>query len=254
MRFLYEYRTPDNERHKGEIRAADKEAAYSALKRKGIKPCRFDEAPGFFNKLFGKGKRWILIGVLGVGCVVLGAVVYTQGTRHDTQGADDIFDSMLRRQVIGDAAIIEKGVATGWSDVFALEGERFLASFAIPGVPPGLRNTTEEEIGKALRTPRSALRTPHTLEERQIRAMVEGMKVELRDYLAEGGTIASYGRRLVRRQEEEIAYYNRTKVALETAAASGMGDARLEAMWESENARLRNMGIRLVPMPRQGVK
>ena len=39
-----------------------------------------------------------------------------------------------RRYPIGDAAIIEKGILTGWSDVFEHEGDRFLASFAVPGV------------------------------------------------------------------------------------------------------------------------
>ena len=39
-----------------------------------------------------------------------------------------------RRQVIGDAAVVDKGIATGWADVFAEEGERFFASFAIPGL------------------------------------------------------------------------------------------------------------------------
>ena len=74
MKFLSEYRTPDNVKHSGTICAADKEAAYAALKRQGIKPCRFAEAPGVFNKLFGKGKRWIAIGVLGVGCLLLGVI------------------------------------------------------------------------------------------------------------------------------------------------------------------------------------
>ena len=55
-----------------------------------------------------------------------------------------------RRQVIGDSAIVEKGILTGWADVFPEEGERFLASFAVPGVRARLRNTTAREIEAAL--------------------------------------------------------------------------------------------------------
>ena len=192
MRFLYEYRTPDNEKHQGEIRAADKEAAYAALKKQGIKPCRFTEAPGVFNKLFGKGKRWIAIGLLSGACGVLLAVLL-RSQSSATAALDDTLDSTMRRQVIGDSGIIEKGIRTGWADVFELEGERFLASFAVPAAQPAVRSTTEDELRKSLCAPRSALRTAHSLEERQIRAMVEGMKEEARRFLANGGTIQRSG-------------------------------------------------------------
>ena len=59
-------------------------------------------------------------------------------------------DDMTRRQVIGDTAVIEKGVRVGWADVFETEGERFLASFAIPGVKAGQRSTTEQALQEAL--------------------------------------------------------------------------------------------------------
>ena len=73
-------------------------------------------------------------------------------------------DDTTRRQIIGDTAIIEKGIRTGWTDVFELDGERFLASFAIPGVPAGQRSTTVEEIQKALDSPwREVSDTPRQL-------------------------------------------------------------------------------------------
>ena len=250
MKFLYEYRTPDNEKHSGKINASDKEAAYAALKRQGIKPCRFSEAPGFFNKLFGKGKRWMVIGVLGALCLVLGAVVCTQGRRQEAQGTDGIFDATMRRQVIGDVAVIEKGIKEGWAEVFPEEGERFLASFAIPGVPAGQRSTTEEEIRRVL-SAKCEVRggADEGIEARQIRAMVEGMKEELREFLRKGGTIAAYGRKLVRRQEEEIAYYNRAKTEIENAQKAKMPAAQLNDLWEKRNESLRQMGVKLVAMP-----
>ena len=53
VRFTYEYRTSDNALHKGVIDASDRDAVYVALRARGIKPSRVDEAPGLFNKLFG---------------------------------------------------------------------------------------------------------------------------------------------------------------------------------------------------------
>ena len=250
MKFLYEYRTSDNVRHSGVIAAPDREAAFAALKEKGIRPGSVIEAPGLFNKIFGKGKRWMAIGVLCVLCLVLCAVIFTQDTGHPAQGIsfDATLDSPVRRQVIGDVAIIEKGISTGWADVFELEGERFLAGFAVPGTSVAVRSTTEAEILKALdHDCRNAQGT--SLEERQIRAMVEGMKEELRKFLANGGTVVQYGQRLVERQERELGYHNLAKRELEEAAKAGKPKAELDALWESRNAHLRKMGIKLIPMP-----
>ena len=121
-------------------------------------------------------------------------------------------------------------------------GERFLASFAVPGVKAGQRNTTAGEIEAAL-----ARRIPagpsDGLETRQIKAMVEGMKQEARAYLAAGGSIVGYGARLTERQDAEIAAYERAKANLERAKETMRGKALID-YWESQNDKLRNLGIR----------
>ena len=250
MKFLYTYRTPDNKPHRGTLNAPTREAAYAALKAQGIKPGRVDEAPGFLNKLFGKGKRWIAIGVLAL--IAATASIIAISYKSEVESAPvEIAHAILaetRHQVIGDTAIIEKGIATGWSEVFSDEGERFLASFAIPGVPAGQRNTKVEEIEAALKRRIEATETDG-IEARQIKAMVEGMKDELRRYLADGGTIIEYGRELVKRQEQELAYYNRAKIEMETAKKSGMSEAQLLDLWAKRNASLRRMGVKLLAMP-----
>ena len=247
MKFVYEYRTSDNVKHNGEVNAANKDAAFAILKKQGIRPSRFAEAPGLLNKLFGKGKRWMLIAFLGVLCILLFASARHYASRS-ALASDSPFDSRLRRQVIGDSAAIEIGIRTGWSGVFPEEGERFLASFAIPGVPAGQRTTSEAEISAALAR-RVDVEDGDSIEARQIKAMVEGMKDELRSFLSCGGSVAQYGRLLVRRQEDEIGYYNRAKNEVETAAKSGTKGSALVSLWESRNAKLRSMGIKLVPLP-----
>ena len=160
----------------------------------------------------------------------------------------ELLTGTTRRQLIGDAFIIEKGIRTAWSDVFTHEGERFLASFAIPGVPAAQRTSTEAELRAALK--RKILPSASdSLEAQQIKAMVEGMKDELRRFMAAGGTIAAYGRRLVQRQDEELRYYNMVKNELDAAAEAQMSGAELEKLWIRRNEELRQMGIRLVPMP-----
>lgn len=245
MKFTYEYRTSDNVRHEGVVEASDREAAFQRLKAQGIKPGRLAEAPGFFNKLFGKGKRWIAIGFLALLCLILYVAFFKTETQLEEWVAP--LDDTDRRQVIGDTAIIEKGIRTGWSDVFEHEGERFLASFAIPGVPAGQRNTVVEEVEASLKR-RLPPSENDALEARQIKAMVEGMKRELRDYVAAGGSINSYCERIVRRQDDELACYNRTKTEIESAQKTMKNDEFM-AYWEKRNDELREMGIKLVPLP-----
>ncbi|MBQ2631453.1 MAG: hypothetical protein IJG13_17385, partial [Kiritimatiellae bacterium] len=142
--------------------------------------------------------------------------------------------------------VVEKGILTGWSDVFPEEGERFFASFAGPGVKAGQRNTTVEELSAALK--REVAASPGDgMEARQIRALVEGMKAEARAYVAAGGNLVEYGRRLTERQDAEIAIYERAKADLEAARVS-KSEGDLVAYWETLNDRLRNLGIRLLPL------
>jgi len=242
MKFLYEYKTSGNERREGEISAASRDDAYARLKKQGVKPARVWLAPGLWNRIRSVGKRWFAISFLAVLVVVL---VIAVGLTSEPSAQDQALMATTRRQVIGDTAIIEKGIRTGWSEVFPEEGERFLASFAVPGVPSGLRNTSEKEVLAALKR-RVAIREDDTLEARQIKAMVEGMKQELREFLADGGSVVQYGHCLVQRQEAELGYYNRAKAEIEAAEKAGMSGEEFENLLERRNSELRRMGIKLV--------
>lgn len=253
MRFIYEYKTKENEQRSGEFCAASRDDVYRELRKQGIKPYKVYLAPGLLNRIQSYGKRTAAIVVLGALCLVLGVVVRSFQKENTALSSslstlNSSFENTTRRQVIGDTAVIEKGIRTGWADVFPEEGERFLASFAIPGVPAGQRNTTEEEIQAAL-TRRIEPSESDGIEARQIKSMVEGMKEELRNFLQNGGTIKVFGNCLVERQETELGYYNRTKGELETMKNSGMDAKALEALWEKRNNELRQMGVKLVPMP-----
>lgn len=263
MKFDYCYRTKDNVEHWGKINAPNRDAAYAILKSKGIRPGKVVLAPGIFNLVFGAGKRWIVIIALSVALIVslcyyvrqlelneetLEHVALLNESSVVPEAVKASIDNYTRRQVIGDSAVIEKGIKTGWKDVFESEGDQFLASFAIPGVPAGVRSTSEENLKKALENtllPDDA----DSLEIRQIKMIVIGMKSELKEFLEEGGTYVEYGSRLVQRQEEELGYYNRACNEIKALVASGAAPSEVIAVWEKRNNQLRRMGIRLVPMP-----
>lgn len=235
--------------------ATSREAVFEALRAQGIKAIKVVAADGSKANGAPRGGRptvaiallvLVVVALVGGGSLWLADVGHAGRTPLPT-GSGELL-SPTRRQVIGDAFVVEKGIRTGWADVFAHEGERFLASFAIPGVQAAQRTSTEEELRAALERKISP-EPSDPLEVQQIKVMVEGMKDEMRRFVAAGGTIAAYGRRLVERQEEELRYYNLVKNELDAAAAAKMPQSELLDLWERRNEDLRQMGIRLVPMP-----
>ena len=251
MKFRYGYRTKGNEKVEGVISATSREDVYAQLRREGRKPYMVEPLPGLLNRLSGIGKRWIAIAILAGVCVAL-AIAVGRAVLNAPQpsAVEASLDSPTRRQPIGDVAVIDKGIREGWADVFTLEGDRFLASFAVPGTPPAIRSTTEEMVREALNAPSTKHQAPTaSLEERQIRAMVSGMKQELREFIADGGTIKQYGHRLVQRQEAELGYYHRAKAELDRAIAEKRSEREVSDLVEKHNAALRKIGVKLLVLP-----
>lgn len=256
MKFLYEYRTSDNAKHAGVISASSREAAFAALRAQGIRPSVVTEAPGLFNKLFGKGKRWIAIVALlfvvavlsyvlirtkSEAVVVAGAVSYTR--------ADGSVVPIERRQIWGDEAVIELASSKNWRVIFENPANRLLSLFAQPGymVPvfPRIPESIHDDFDRALKE--KMVVAPNDLDEyKQMRCIVAGMKDELRAYLAAGGTLDGYLKRLIARQREESDFVNRAKADLDRRIEKGE-DAL--SVWQETNKVLREQGLKSVPMP-----
>ena len=257
VKFIYSYTTHQNERREGlTISAPNRDAAYSELNKRGIRPYKLHPAPGIWNKMSAIGGRGLAIVVL---VLIVGVLVTIALNMHkdivELEQDGDVREivtgaitSKVRRQLIGDQGIIEKGIRTGWSDVFEHEGERFLASFAIPGIPATVRTTNVASLEEALKREIPAAETDG-MEAMQIKAMVDGMKDELRGFVKAGGTIEQYGRRLVARQDAEIAIYNRTSNEIEQAVKSNLGKAEIAELVDRRNEELRRMGIKPIQMP-----
>ena len=260
MKYTYAYKTSDGVRHEETMNAASREEVFAALRTKGIKAIKVVAADGSKanGEIRGIRKRVVAAIVIAV-AVAVGAIAYFGGSRSKTDSISNTTSNVnskaiaviesptqdnARRQVIGDVAIIEKGIRNGWSEVFELEGDRFLASFAIPGVKAGQRNTSKKEFAAALEN-KCEIKPNDSIEVKQIKAMVEGMKEEARRYIAAGGSIISYGKRLTERQDAEIAIYERIKTDLEKAHSS-MSEDEYMIYWEKRNDELRNLGIKTI--------
>ncbi len=244
MKYTYAYKDSDGKRHEASIEAESRDAAFAALREQGIRPIKVVAADGSKanGAPVGVRRRVVAMSILVAVVAAVGATTAFLRIVRPAPVVDAFQSDQTRRYPIGDAAIIEKGILTGWRDVFESEGDRFLASFAVPGVKAAQRNTTVDEIKAALE--RSVpIANDDGLEARQIKAMVAGMKQEARAYIAAGGSVVNYGRRLTERQDAEIAAYERTKADLERAKETMSGNALIN-YWESQNEKLRNLGIR----------
>jgi len=262
LTYTYAYKTSDGMRHEAAMEAPSRDEVFVALRKQGIKPIKVVAADGSKanGEVRGLRKRIVSFIVLLV-AVVVGVMAFWLGRGGRPKPPETIgfLTEQTRRQVIGDAAVIEKGIRTGWADVFSSEGDRFLASFAIPGVKAGVRSTSVEALEAALKPSEKVkvkgegeqwnckLSNPQSLEARQIVALVEGMKHEARAYIAAGGTAVEYGKRLAERQEAEIAVYKRAEAEV-TAAQKTMSEDAFNVLLEKRNDELRNLGIRPITL------
>ncbi len=246
MKYSFAYKTSDGIRHEDSLEAGSRDEVFEVLRGRGIRPIKVVAADGSKANGEVRGVKKRVVAAL-VALAAIGAVVVTSlYNRAIAPSLPEFEAGQTRRQIIGDTAIIDKGIATGWSEVFAEEGDRFFASFAIPGVKAGQRNTTVEEIMAALERDIGAADSDG-MEARQIKAMVSGMKAEARAYIRAGGTIVEYGKRLTERQDAEIAIYERARAEVDNARKT-MDQGDFLALWEERNDQLRNLGIKLIPL------
>lgn len=209
MKFNYQYRTSANELRSGVIDATARDEAYRLLRERGVRPSRVDEAPGLFNKLFGKGKRWMAIVVLSVVVLITASMVVDA---RRTQAASKPVLVQPRHQIYGEPAFMASLERREYSDVFAHPGERFLARFAQPG---GIVKSTSAAERHAIAASFATILSNEivsTEDERrevaELKAIVRWMKEELRAYLADGvGSFETYVDRLVERQAREHEYF-----------------------------------------------
>jgi len=249
MRYTYAYKTSDGTRHEAAMDAPSRDAVFAALRERGIRAIKVVAADGSKSNGEVRGiRKRIVAALLLLTAAVAGILSFSLGkVEHPESSVESaLFTAQTRRQVIGDAAIIDKGIRTGWSNVFVSEGDRFLASFAIPGANAGVRTTNIEELNRVVNRPIEAT-SADGLESRQIKAMVEGMKQEARAYVAAGGTIVEYGNRLTERQDAEIAIYKRAEAEV-LAAQKTMSESAFNTLLEQRNDELRNLGIRPITL------
>ena len=184
-------------------------------------------------------------------------VAYFSGTRTAAVVAANSVAVSPRHQIYGDPAIVETFERGDFSNVLSREGDRLLAVFAQPGKLMCAKGTNPRKLSANAAAQfaayaRNELGTDNDIlinaddprEIRELKQIVNGMRDEMRTYLANGnGTPRSYWRRLNERTLSEMQIYERTRRELER-------EPRPE-IWEQKNESLRILGLRTIPAPNE---
>ena len=261
MKYTYAYKTSDGVRHEDSINAASREEVFAELRKRGIKAIKVVAADGSKANGEVRGVRKRAVAALVVlAAVCAGVVAYFSGTRTAAVVAANSAMSSPRHQIYGDPAIMEPIERGDFGGILSREGDKMLAIFAQPGklmcargVDPRRLGTGNEERGTVFeayaKDEVAADKDIHiaaddSREVRELKQIVNGMREEMREYLANGnGTPRSYWRRLNERTLSEIQIYERTRRELEKEKSP--------AVWEQKNDALRRLGLRTIPNPNE---
>ena len=274
MKYTYAYKTPDGVRHEAAMNASSREEVFSALRAKGIKAIKVVAADGSKANGEVRGLRKRAVAALvALAAAVAGVVAYIGGERtgaaERANPAKPSPNASPRHQIYGDPAVMEAFERGDFGDALPRDGDRLLGVFAQPGrymcakgVDPrwlnrmggtgdGKRTTASgtdvfEAYAKNELTVEKDIEIADadSREARELKQIVNGMRGEMREYLANGnGTPRSYWRRLNERTTSELQIYERTRRELENEKSPDV--------WDEKNAALRRLGLRTIPNPNE---
>jgi hypothetical protein len=281
MKYTYAYKTSDGIRHEDSMNAASREEVFAELRKRGIKAIKVVAADGVKanGEVRGVRKRAVAA-IVALVAVCVSVVAYFGGARTAavvTANPEMTSPRQIaspRHQIYGDPAIMEPIERGDFSSILPREGDKMLAIFAQPGklmcakganpkrldqIPFSKVGTSGQGLGVRINAAQVfeayakdelgadkdiQIADGDSREIRELKQIVNGMREEMRGYLANGnGTPRSYWRRLNERTLSEMQIYERTRRELEKETPP--------EIWEQKNESLRILGLRTIPAPNE---
>lgn len=259
-RFHYIYRTADRQRLEAEMDAESRDAVFTRLREKGIRPIKVIALDG--SKANGappvrpewrKGLVWAIVAFLavvgGIGAFLAGrgATTVKDGSQEGDKTPASLATPLARQTIPGNRTRILEAM----SSAFNTATEKALAQFAEPGreflLPEA--QIDEPDVKTALAKPLTFSASEFS-ESIDLKRIVSGMKRELNSYIALGGTWNDYLEELVKRQKLEISYRQSANQKIHDALDGERPDkAKAYDLWLKANAQLQSMGIYPLPLP-----
>ena len=249
------------------MNAASREEVFAELRKRGIQAIKVVAADGVKanGEVRGVRKRAVAA-IVVLAALGAGVIAYFGGTRTaavvtaNPEMTSPRQKASPRHPIYGDPAIMEPIERGDFGGILPCEGDKMLAIFAQPGklmcakgVNPrrlgtgnGERGTVFEAYAKDELGADKDIQivADDSREVRELKQIVNGMREEMRGYLANGnGTPRSYWRRLNERTLSEMQIYERTRRELEKETRPDV--------WEQKNESLRILGLRTIPAPNE---
>ena len=256
MKYTFAYKTSDGVRHEDSIEAASRDEVFEVLRERGIRPIKVVAADGSKanGEVHGLRKRAVFA-LVALAALVAGVVAYFGGERTGAATAANSATSAPRHQIYGDPATMEGLERGDFAAVLPRVGDQMLAVFAQPGKLMCARGANPRLLDAAMEAAFTgyakdelsaerdiAIDAGEERELRELKQIVNGIREEMRYYLANGnGTPRSFWRRLNERTAQEMQIYERTRRELEKETS--------EEVWEQKNEALRRLGLRTIPNP-----
>ena len=258
MKYTYAYKTSDGVRHEDTMNASSREEVFSVLRAKGIKAIKVTAGDGSKanGEMRGLRKRAVFA-LVALAAAVAGVVAYFGGERTGAATAAGSEASAPRHQIYGDPATVEGLERGDFAAHLPRLGDQMLAVFAQPGKLMCARGANPRRIDEKSHAAFEAyakndlaaendiaIDAADSREITELKQIVNGMREEMRQYLANGnGTPRSFWRRLNERTAHEIQIYERTRRELEKETS--------DDVWEQKNDALRRLGLRTIPNPNE---
>ena len=256
MKYTYAYKTSDGVRHEDSLDANRRDEVFEVLRGRGIRPIKVVAADGSKanGEVRGLRKRAVFA-LVAIAAVVAGVVAYFGGERTGAATTAVSEVSAPRHQIYGDPATVEGLERGDFAAHLPRLGDQMLAVFAQPGKLMCARGANPRRIDDKSHAAFEAyaksdlavendisIDPAESREITELKQIVNGMREEMREYLANGnGTPRSFWRRLNERTAQEIQIYERTRRELEKETS--------EEVWEQKNDALRRLGLRTIPNP-----
>ncbi len=256
MKYTFAYKTSDGVRHEDSLDAESRDEVFQVLRGRGIRPIKVVAADGSRanGEVRGLRKR-VVFALVVFAALVAGVVAYLGGERSGAATASNSAASAPRHQIYGDPATVEGLERGDFAAHLPRVGDQMLAVFAQPGKLMCAKGANPRRIDEKSYAAFEAytknelaaendiaINSADSREITELKQIVNGMRTEMREYLANGnGTPRSFWRRLNERTAQEMQIYERTRRELEKETS--------EEVWEQKNDALRRLGLRTIPNP-----
>ena len=242
--------------------AESREAVFEALRARGIRPIKVVAADG--SKANGevreegrgnreeekKKEKVLYAGVAVLFALLALSVAFVLFVFKNNNPPPSPEVASPRHQIYGDPAIVGGFEHGDFGDALPRQGDRLLAWFSQPGRITCPRNTSRAELLRLGDANVAALKSvvdsdveiagADSREVRELKQIVNGIRQEMREYLANGnGTPRSFWRRLNERTQQEAQIYERTRREIEMSPET----------LDERNASLRKLGLPTISTP-----